>query len=140
MAWTGYVLGAATVRLMARRTDRHVWKQTWDIHSPLVLLLAAIPGFGAFAYLAAKPVRSNRLLMRVTLDAVMHKAPARLYERTGMRRIIARPAGAVVDNIEPAWMSEPFMVECPATYGEEQTLAPAYAYSGDPGAVAAGGD
>lgn len=140
MAWTGYTLGAATVKFAARRIDRHEWKQSWQMHSPLVLLLSAIPGFGAFAYLAAKPVRSNRLLMRVTLDAVMHKVPGRLYERSGMRRIIARPAGAAVENWEPAWLTEPFAVDFPAVYGEEPTLAPAYAYSGDPGAVAAGGD
>lgn len=120
IAWTGYAIGAATTKLMMRKIDRHEWKQTWDIHSPLVLLLSAIPGFGAFAYLAAKPVRSNRLIMRVTLDAVMHKVPWKLYQRSGVRRIIARPAGAVITLPEPE---------------------PAYAYcTSDPGAIAAGGD
>ena len=110
---------AATGKLMTRRIDRHDWKQASLIHSPLVLLLSAIPGFGAVAYLAAKPVRSNRLLMRVTLDAVIHKVRGRLYERSGMRRVIARPADVAVDNWEPAWMSEPCAVEFPAVYGDE---------------------
>lgn len=130
MAWTGYALGAATVKLVARKIDRREWKQTWDIHSPLVLLLAAIPGFGAFSYLAAKPVRSNRLLMRVTLDAVMHKVPWQLYQRSGVRRIIARPVRAA-DNAALR----------PAETETTTWLAPAYAHSScDPGAVAAGGD
>lgn len=142
MAWTGYALGAATVKLAARRIDRHAWKQAWDIHSPFVILLSAIPGFGAFAYLAAKPVRSSRLLMRVTLDSVMHKVPWKLYERSGMRRLIARRAGSVVASTEPAWKSEPFAIEYPATYGPEPmpVPVPVYAYSVDPGACAAGGD
>jgi membrane-associated phospholipid phosphatase len=129
MAWTGYALGAATVKLLARKIDRREWKHTWDIHSPLVLLLAAIPGFGAFSYLAARPVRSNRLLMRVTLDAVMHKVPWKLYQRSGMRRIIARPVRTACPDQRPE-SPEPLV-----------QLAPAFAYSGsDPGAVAAGGD
>jgi hypothetical protein len=64
------------------------------MHHPLVILLSAIPGFGAFAYLAAKPVRSNRLLVRVTLDAVLYKVPWRLYQRSRMRRLIVRPVMA----------------------------------------------
>lgn len=86
--WTTWALLAATVRLLVRRSDLQTWKQAWSIHNPLVIALGAIPGFGTFAYLAAGPVRSNRLLMRVTVDAVMFKMPWRLYERTGMRRIV----------------------------------------------------
>ena len=137
MAWTGYALGAATVKLMMRKIDRHAWKQAWDIHSPVVLLLSAIPGFGAFAYLAAKPVRSNRLLMRVTVDAVMHKVPWKLYERSGMRRIIARPAGTVRSWPEPIFEPEPLVEAIPSLYGPQPVPAPAYAYCGD---AAAGGD
>ena len=57
----------------------------------LVALLSAVPGFGTFAYLAAKPVRSNRLLLRATADAALTKVPWRLYARTGLPRLIARP-------------------------------------------------
>ena len=87
-AWSMWALGAATARLMMRRIDRREWGLAWSIHNPLVIAIAAIPGFGTFAYLAAGPVRANRLLMRLTVDAVMHKLPWRLYERTGMRRVM----------------------------------------------------
>lgn len=97
MAWTGYLFGAATGRLLRRRIDRRQWRELAGIHSPLVFLLAAIPGFGAFAYLAAKPVRSNRLLVRVSLDAVLRKVPWRLYQRSGLRFLIVRP---------PRWRAE----------------------------------
>lgn len=105
MAWTIWGLGAASVKLLARRIDRRTWKQAWDMHHPLVILLSAIPGFGAFAYLAAKPVRSNRLLVRVALDAVLHKVPWRLYHRSGLRRLIVRPAQpqrGTVQEVAPA--------------------------------------
>jgi undecaprenyl-diphosphatase len=94
MVWSAWGLGAASVRLLARRIDRHTWKQAWDMHHPIVILLSAIPGFGSFAYLAAKPVRSNRLLVRVTLDAVLYKVPWRLYQRSRTRRLIVRPVMA----------------------------------------------
>lgn len=102
-SWTAWALLSATGRLMTCRIDRHGWRQAWSIHNPLVIALAAIPGFGAFAYLAAGPVRSNRLLMRLTVDAVMHKLPWRLYERTGMRRmmVIGRAAGSRQTVTEP---------------------------------------
>jgi hypothetical protein len=93
--WTALALLGATGRLMARRIDFASWKQSFSIHNPVVIALGAIPGFGAFAYLAAGPIRKNRLLMRLTVDAVMFKMPWRLYERTGMRRVlvIGRAAG-----------------------------------------------
>jgi len=102
--WTTWALLAATARLMARRIDRQAWKQAWSIHNPLVIALGAIPGFGTFAYLAAGPVRSNRLLMRVTVDAVMFKMPWRLYERTGMRRVVVvgRAVNSRRDDAAPA--------------------------------------
>ncbi|HLT21522.1 MAG TPA: phosphatase PAP2 family protein [Thermomicrobiales bacterium] len=98
VAWSAWGLGAATVKLLARRIDRHAWKQAWDVHHPIVIALAAIPGFGAFAYLATRPVRANRLLMRVTIDAVMKKIPKGLYEKSGLRKWIARP------QLQPAYV------------------------------------
>jgi hypothetical protein len=62
-----------------------------------VALLSAIPGFGTFAYLAAKPVRSNRLLLRATGDAALKKVPFKLYRRSGLPRLIARPAAVALD-------------------------------------------
>jgi hypothetical protein len=93
---TNQVVAAA--RLISRRTDRRQWRQTMDVHSPLVLLLAAMPVVGKFSYLAANPIRSNRLLFRVTLDAVLLKLPWRVYERSRLRRLIARPATVPEDR------------------------------------------
>jgi hypothetical protein len=102
----------ATGQLVARRIDRNAWRQAFSIHNPIVIALGAIPGFGAFAYLAAGPIRSNRLLMRVTVDAVMMKLPWRLYERTGMRRVIVigraeRTRGATAPAPIPAPLAIP---------------------------------
>jgi hypothetical protein len=83
------------------------------MHSPLVVVLSAIPGFGAFAYLAAKPVRRNRLLVRAVADALGRKVPGRLYERSGLQRIVARPVAkpsalrAVPGSIHREWQVEP---------------------------------
>jgi membrane-associated phospholipid phosphatase len=88
-AWSVWGLGAATLRLLTRRIDRATWKGAWEVHHPVVIVLSTIPGFGAFAYLAARPVRSNRMLMRVAVDAVMLKLPKGIYERSGLRRLIA---------------------------------------------------
>lgn len=94
--WSLLALLGSTGRLLARRIDFAAWKQAFSIHNPVVIALAAIPGFGAFAYLAAGPIRKNRLLMRLTIDAIMFKMPWRLYERTGMQRVmvIGRAAGS----------------------------------------------
>ena len=88
-AWSVWGLGAATVKLLMRRIDRQAWKHAWEVHHPIVIAISALPGFGAFAYLAARPVRSNRLLMRVTVDAVMLKLPKDLWNRSGLRKLIA---------------------------------------------------
>jgi hypothetical protein len=88
-------LGTASIRLLTRRIGHDEWKLAWSIHSPLVMVLAAIPGIGSFAYVASKPIRSNRLLLRVLLDAVLMHFPKRLYERSGLRRLIARNPSSV---------------------------------------------
>jgi hypothetical protein len=123
--WSAVALLGATGRLMARRIDFATWKQAFSIHNPVVIALAAIPGFGAFAYLASGPIRKNRLLMRLTVDAVMFKMPWRLYERTGMRRVmvIGRAAGSygatvAVEpeqrSVEPVAQREPITILPPA--------------------------
>ncbi len=101
VAWSLWGLGAATLRLLARRIDRGTWKAAWDVHHPVVIAIAAIPGFGAFAYLAARPVRSNRLLMRVTVDAVLLKLPTGRYATSRLRKLIARPQPQPVPAIVP---------------------------------------
>jgi hypothetical protein len=57
-----------------------------------VLLITCLPGIGTFAYLASKPFRAHHLLARVALDAVLLKLPKRVYERSGARPILTRPA------------------------------------------------
>jgi membrane-associated phospholipid phosphatase len=84
-------LATATGRFLSGRTSREEWARARSIHSPLVVLFAGVPGVGSFAYLVAKPVRANRLLLRTLGDAVLQKVPWHLYERTGLRRLVARP-------------------------------------------------
>jgi hypothetical protein len=75
----------------ARRTDRHAFRRSLGIHSPLVVVIAALPGFGTFAYLASGPVLRNHRIWRVAVDTVGEKLPLQVYRRTGARRIIAGP-------------------------------------------------
>jgi undecaprenyl-diphosphatase len=117
-------LGAATGKLLTRRSSREEFGIAWSIHSPLVLILAAVPGFGSFAYLAAKPVRANRLLLRALTDAALAKAPWDLYERSKIRRFIARPLPqpapvAVVTTLRPV---TPQPIERPAWWIEEAAV------------------
>jgi hypothetical protein len=89
-------LGWSTLLLLRRKIDRVAWKRAFGIHSPLVMIVAAIPGFGTVAYLASEPIRRNRLMMRVMADAVLFKLPKQLYHKSGARKWIARPV-----RIEP---------------------------------------
>lgn len=58
------------------------------IHNPAVVVLSVIPGVGAFAYLASKPLR-RMVLIRLMLDTTGRKVPFKLYSRTGVQRLIA---------------------------------------------------
>lgn len=93
--WSAAALLGASARLLVRRSSLREWRLAFSLHNPLVIALAAIPGFGTFAYLASGPVRGNRLLIRITLDALLHKVPANLYRRSGAERVITagRPVG-----------------------------------------------
>ncbi|MFN0093423.1 MAG: phosphatase PAP2 family protein [Dehalococcoidia bacterium] len=90
--WSIGALSVETVRLATRRTSLGQWKRSWSMHSPLVIALSVVPGFGAMAYLAAKPVRQNRLLVRAVVDQLALKVPGRMYERSGLRSLVAKPA------------------------------------------------
>ncbi|MFN0095797.1 MAG: phosphatase PAP2 family protein [Dehalococcoidia bacterium] len=92
LTYTGGNLLFATLGLFARRTDRATWRQAVRVHSPLVLLLAAMPGVGTFSYLASPPMRQNTAVLRLVLDRIGQKAPARLYTRTGLRRLVTGAA------------------------------------------------
>lgn len=95
-------LGWSTVLLMRRKIDRAEWKREFGIHSPLVMLVAAIPGAGSVAYLASEPIRRNRLMMRVMTDAMLFKLPKQVYLKSGTRKWIARPAQAEPIELLPA--------------------------------------
>ena len=60
-----------------------------NIHTPVVMLLSVIPGFGAVAYLASRPLR-HKLLVRLLLDQVAWKL-LRLYARMRLGRLLAPP-------------------------------------------------
>jgi undecaprenyl-diphosphatase len=92
-------LGWSTLLFMRRKIDRVAWKRAFGIHSPLVMIVAAIPGFGTVAYLASEPIRRNRLMMRVMADAVLFKLPKGLYLKSGARKWIARSAR--VEQVQP---------------------------------------
>jgi hypothetical protein len=94
-SYTAVHLLRAIWKSVRREVDRDEWRKAVGIHSPLVVLLAAIPGFGAFAYLASRPVRSEHLLLRVGLDSVMLKLPWRLYQRSGLRWIVTEMPGVL---------------------------------------------
>jgi hypothetical protein len=87
-SYTGFHMAKAALDYSRGRIDRSERQKRMGIHSPLVLLISAIPGFGAFAYLASRPVRSDHLLLRIGLDAMLQKIPARLYERSRMRWLV----------------------------------------------------
>jgi hypothetical protein len=85
---------AATVRFLTRRIDRRTWSDQVGVHHPLVVIGAGMPGIGTFAYLLSRPFRGNHLLMRVVADGALVHLPWRLYERTNLRWLLARPTEA----------------------------------------------
>ena len=71
-----------------RRSDSDLGVKASNIHTPLVMVLALIPGFGAVAYLASRPLR-RKLLVRLMADQIALKLPFRLYERLHLGRRLA---------------------------------------------------
>jgi membrane-associated phospholipid phosphatase len=98
-------LGWSTLLLARRKISRAEWKRAFGIHSPLVMLVAAIPGLGTVAYLASEPIRRNRLMMRVMADAALFKLPKGLYHKTGTRKWIARPPRVAPIEVQPVPMT-----------------------------------
>ena len=88
-SYTASNLLLACARFGLGRIDHRRWRMAMRIHSPLVILVAAMPGIGTFAYVVSGPMRSNRTLVRVIFDSVGEKVPFHLYRRVGLRRIIA---------------------------------------------------
>ncbi len=64
-----------------------------NIHTPLVMVLAIIPAFGAVAYLASRPLRRGHLV-RVIFDQAAFKLPFKLYTRLRFDRWLGAPATA----------------------------------------------
>ncbi len=62
-----------------------------NIHNPLVMFLSVIPGLGAVAYLASRPMR-RKILVRLMLDQIAWKLPFKLYRRMHLARLLAPPA------------------------------------------------
>jgi hypothetical protein len=90
--WTLAALLTASMRLLVRRIDRHSWITAWRIHHPLVAALALVPAIGTCAYVVSPALRGETLLARAAFDAALLRVPWRLYERSRLRRLIARPA------------------------------------------------
>ena len=79
---------------MLRRGERAKGEEGYNIHTPLVMVLALLPAFGAVAYLAARPLR-NKLLVRLMLDQMAWKLPFKIYDRMRLGKWLAKaPADA----------------------------------------------
>lgn len=78
--WTAAFWVRAQARRIRRRGDARP-----NVHTPLVMLIALLPIFGALAYLAARPLR-NRLLVRLMLDQVAYKMPFGSYRKLRLSR------------------------------------------------------
>ncbi|MFN0147320.1 MAG: phosphatase PAP2 family protein [Dehalococcoidia bacterium] len=78
------------------RSNRQQLRRTVSIHSPLVILVAALPGIGTFSYLVSGPGLANTELLRLAVDGVGRRLPWRLYARLGVQRCVARPIRGTV--------------------------------------------
>ena len=79
------------------RALRHKGSATMarQVHTVPVALMGLVPGFGAGAYLLAKPLRAHRALAVIVFDRLLRKVPARLYWRLHLAALLtwfARPA------------------------------------------------
>ena len=78
-----------------RRHNRNSGEEIANIHTPLVMLLSIVPGFGGAAYLASKPLRSKSMA-RLLFDLVGRKVPFNLYVQMRLDRWVApRPVFGV---------------------------------------------
>ena len=56
-----------------RRSDSELGVKATNVHTPLIMVLALIPGFGAVAYFASRPLR-RKLLVRLMADQIAFQA------------------------------------------------------------------
>jgi hypothetical protein len=79
------------------------------------MLLSVIPGFGAVAYLASRPLR-RKLLVRLLLDQIAWKLPFRLHARMRLGRILAPPVARAAAARRPATHSRQAYPRAEASY------------------------
>ena len=87
LAWT-VSFWAKTLIMRFRRGGTATGERVTNIHSPLVMILSVIPGFGAIAYLTARPLR-NKVLLRLIVNQIAWKLPFKLYARMRLERWLA---------------------------------------------------
>ncbi len=97
LVWTAVFWGKALRRNPGNGTGSPVQRAP-NIHNPLVMALAIIPGFGAIAYLAARPLR-RKLLIRLMVDQVAWRLPFKLHQRTHLGRWLA-PAPLYIASLD----------------------------------------
>ena len=73
------------------RLHRRAGEGGVTVHNPLVLLVGAIPGFGAIAYMFSKPLL-RPWLMRLAIDETAHGMPFGLYGKLRCGRWLAPEA------------------------------------------------
>lgn len=79
--WTLAFRAKAEWRAIVLRKNDEETRSARRTHTAAVALIAAVPGVGGAAYLAAEPLRKNRPVLAVGLDMLLRKTPARVYQR-----------------------------------------------------------
>ena len=97
--WTLTFWIKAQIRRLFRRKNTPA-RSGSNIHTPLVMVLALVPGFGGVAYLAARPLR-KKLLVRLMMDQMAWSFPFKLYRRLHLARWLAPPPRETAEaNVE----------------------------------------
>ena len=104
LLWTVAFWGSAQSRSIRSIGKESAGKPS-NIHTPLVMALSIVPGFGAIAYLAARPLR-RKLLVRLVLDQIGWKLPFKLHERMRMSRWIPPQPARVPTRMEESYAYE----------------------------------
>jgi hypothetical protein len=89
--WTVVARAKAEWRALRRKGSAAMARQ---VHTVPVALMGLVPGFGAGAYLLAKPLRAHRALAFIVFDRLLRKVPKRLYWRLHLVALLtwfARP-------------------------------------------------
>ena len=96
--WTVAARGRAEWAALRGRSSARVARR---VHTVPVALMGLVPGFGAGAYLLAKPLRCNRALASIIFDRLLRKMPLRIYWRLHLSALttwFARPAARPVEG------------------------------------------